>query len=508
MKNLYLFVLLLALPFSLLAQNIHGIWTGTLVNDSTHRTQNFELGLSEYRGKITGYTYTTFIDNDTFYYSIKRIKAERKDGKLIIQDVEMVGNNFPQKAAKRVKQTTTFPLINDSTIDITSGRWTTNQTKTYYSIGGSATIKEQEEEKESDLLAHLQEMNVKTDIAVHQKEKSGNEPIAKNSWTPKKQQGNNSKTAESNNADLAKNSRPPASSKTASSQTNNIQKPEEIKTATGRKDAVVTAENSADKGNNKATQNTITEQEPAHIDSHAPQNDLGNANKTASEKNPLPGTNNTQKTEALNSIASSKKPSISTNSNPENENNTSVQHTVAKQGPPSTNHTEQNNTINSNKSATEYKPVTQIPVSQQKKTTDQPVAQKKDQAGMNNIKELPSVVAERKNETIQNIYFKNDSLVLSLYDNGIVDGDTVSVFMNGENIVSKQKLKEAATKKTIYISSNMDSVQLVLFAENLGSIPPNTGLLTVRDGDEIYQVRFSADLQKNASIILRRRKDQ
>src|ERR1051326_7159536 len=94
MKNLYLIVLLLAFPFLLLAQNIHGLWAGTLVNDSTHRIQNFELGLSEYRGKITGYTYTTFIDNDTFYYSIKRIKAERKDSVLVIEDVEMVGNNF------------------------------------------------------------------------------------------------------------------------------------------------------------------------------------------------------------------------------------------------------------------------------------------------------------------------------------------------------------------------------------------------------------------------------
>jgi hypothetical protein len=80
------------------------------------------------------------------------------------------------------------------------------------------------------------------------------------------------------------------------------------------------------------------------------------------------------------------------------------------------------------------------------------------------------------------------------------------VFMNGENIVSKQKLKESATKKTIYIPVNTDSLQLVLFAENLGTIPPNTGLLTIRDGDDIYQVRFSADLQTNASIILRRKK--
>jgi hypothetical protein len=124
------------------------------------------------------------------------------------------------------------------------------------------------------------------------------------------------------------------------------------------------------------------------------------------------------------------------------------------------------------------------------------------------VKELPASVATRKNETTQDIYFKGDSLVLSLYDNGIVDGDTVSVFLNGENIISKQKLKEAAVKKTIYITpGSPDSLQLVLFAENLGTIPPNTGLLTIRDGDNIYQVRFSADLSKNASILLRRKKE-
>src|SRR6266498_5213983 len=211
MKNLYLAALLLAFPFILLAQSIHGIWTGTLVNDSMHRTQNFELGLSEYRGKITGYTYTTFIDNDTFYYSIKRIKAERKDGKLVIEDVEMVGNNFPERAAKHVKQITTFPLINDTTIDIANGHWSTSQTKRYYSINGSAKIKEQEEEKESDLLAHLQEMKVKNDIAVNKKEKNKGEPIAKNSPVVKPQAIKTNKIPDNKNTDVVKNSQIPSS---------------------------------------------------------------------------------------------------------------------------------------------------------------------------------------------------------------------------------------------------------------------------------------------------------
>ena len=153
MKNLYLSLLILAFPFSLLAQNIHGIWSGTMVNDTLRVTQNLEMGLSEYRGKITGYTYQTYIIRDTFYYSVKKIKAERKDGFLVVEDVERIADNFPDKAARKVRMTTKYPLINDSTFDFTKGHWSTNQTKVYYSVGGDIRLKELEDEKQSDLLA-------------------------------------------------------------------------------------------------------------------------------------------------------------------------------------------------------------------------------------------------------------------------------------------------------------------------------------------------------------------
>lgn len=105
------------------------------------------------------------------------------------------------------------------------------------------------------------------------------------------------------------------------------------------------------------------------------------------------------------------------------------------------------------------------------------------------------------------VQFKSDSLQLSLYDNGEVDGDTVTVLLNGNVIMAKERLSTNAVKKTIYIPSTMDSVQLVMYAENLGSIPPNTGLLVVKDGRDTYEIRFTGDLQKNAGIIFRRKKE-
>jgi len=113
---------------------------------------------------------------------------------------------------------------------------------------------------------------------------------------------------------------------------------------------------------------------------------------------------------------------------------------------------------------------------------------------------------KRETEVIRTVLFRSDSLVLSLYDNGEIDGDTVSLVLNGNIILSRQGLTDKAIRKTIAASEVGDSSRLVLYAENLGRIPPNSGLLILQDGNERYQIRFSGDLQKNAAVILRRRR--
>ncbi len=127
---------------------------------------------------------------------------------------------------------------------------------------------------------------------------------------------------------------------------------------------------------------------------------------------------------------------------------------------------------------------------------------------------LPSIakgaaeIEKRVTKSDQSLYFDSDSLLLTLYDNGEVDGDTVTVLMNGNVIFSKVGLTTKANSKTIYITPDIDSVKLVMYAETLGSIPPNTGLLIVNDGEKRYEVRFSADLKTNAGIVFRRKKNE
>ncbi len=115
-------------------------------------------------------------------------------------------------------------------------------------------------------------------------------------------------------------------------------------------------------------------------------------------------------------------------------------------------------------------------------------------------------VSKRKIENLSALYFKSDSLQLTLYDNGEVDGDTVSIVMNGQVIMPKVGLSTNAVRKTIYTQEAGDSIQLIMYAETLGSLPPNTGLLIVYDGTDRYEIRFSGDMNKSSAIVFRRKK--
>jgi hypothetical protein len=115
-------------------------------------------------------------------------------------------------------------------------------------------------------------------------------------------------------------------------------------------------------------------------------------------------------------------------------------------------------------------------------------------------------LSKRNTEVIQTVSFRSDSLRISLYDNGEVDGDTVTIVLDNKVIIAKQGLTAKAATTTIYAGDLGDSVQLIMYAENLGRIPPNTGLLILQDGSDRYQIRFSGDLENNSAVILKRKR--
>ena len=119
----------------------------------------------------------------------------------------------------------------------------------------------------------------------------------------------------------------------------------------------------------------------------------------------------------------------------------------------------------------------------------------------------PVKLIERKIQKISEIFFSSDSLQLSFFDNGTVDGDTVSMVLDGRVIAEKIKLTTNAYRITIPTRIDLnDSMMLVMHAESLGLIPPNTGLLIIQDGTTRHEIRFEGDLQRSSAVILRKKR--
>jgi hypothetical protein len=114
---------------------------------------------------------------------------------------------------------------------------------------------------------------------------------------------------------------------------------------------------------------------------------------------------------------------------------------------------------------------------------------------------------ERENVLQQEIEVESDSLLLSIYDNGEIDGDMVSIFYNQKLILYNQKLTHKSIKIYLSLDSSIKFNEISMFAENLGLIPPNTALMIIDDGKNQYQIRVSSNLEKNATIRIKRKKD-
>ena len=396
LKAVKLTVLFLFFPFVFWGQKqLTGLWMGSLSNDSTtgRKEQSFEIALTEYRGKVYGYSRSEFIYNDTLYYILKRVKGTIEGDSCEVKDDEILSYNFRGRLDKGVKVITTFRMNKQDSTWHLDGTWRTTKTKRFYTITGGIKLQEEKDLSQSKIFPHLEELNLADDVAFYKEEKKQTELTLKT-------QQDNSKAVSLARAAIKKQ------------MTANVAK----------RDIAINDEDVTKKIQDQSLS------EPS-VDSVklAPRN---KENPIAINKSEINKTNPSE----TNSLAIPNKP------------------TIVNNGP-------------------------------------------------------AALVLERSFNFSTPVSFKSDSLELSLYDNGEIDGDTVSVLLNGNIIIAKEGLKATAINRTVHITPDMgDSIILVLYAENLGKYPPNTGLMVIHDGDDVYQVRFSADLQTNAAVILRRKK--
>ena len=59
------FLIFLLLPLQLFSQELEGVWTGTIYNDTTKKYIPYEIAITESKGKISGYSHTVFTDENS-----------------------------------------------------------------------------------------------------------------------------------------------------------------------------------------------------------------------------------------------------------------------------------------------------------------------------------------------------------------------------------------------------------------------------------------------------------
>ena len=451
LKAVKLTVLFLFFPFVFWGQKqLTGLWMGSLSNDSTtgRKEQSLEIALTEYRGKVYGYSRSEFIYNDTLYYILKRVKGTIEGDSCEVKDDEILSYNFRGRLDKGVKVITTFRMNKQDSTWHLDGTWRTTKTKRFYTITGGIKLQEEKDLSQSKIFPHLEELNLANDVAFYKEEKKQTELTLKT-------QQDNSKAESLARATIKKQ------------MTANVAK----------RDIAINDEDVTKKIQDQSLS------EPS-VDSVklAPRNKENPIAINKTEPKTKTPSNVTKREVAINDEDVTKKIQDQSLSEP---------------------------SVDSVKLAPRNK--------------ENPIAINKSEINKTNPSETNSLAIPNKPTIVNNgpaafvlernfsfsppVSFKSDSLELSLYDNGEIDGDTVSVLLNGNIIIAKEGLKATAINRTVHITPDMgDSIILVLYAENLGKYPPNTGLMVIHDGDDVYQVRFSADLQTNAAVILRRKK--
>jgi hypothetical protein len=119
----------------------------------------------------------------------------------------------------------------------------------------------------------------------------------------------------------------------------------------------------------------------------------------------------------------------------------------------------------------------------------------------------PSDPAEKKFSTRKNVMqtvipITAKTIELRFYDNAQVDGDSIALFLNGRLLFKNIRLTEQAYTIKLNATDLQADNELVMVAENLGSIPPNTSFMVAIVGDKRYEARLFANEQSSAMIRL------
>lgn len=110
---------------------------------------------------------------------------------------------------------------------------------------------------------------------------------------------------------------------------------------------------------------------------------------------------------------------------------------------------------------------------------------------------------ERTKQFIKTIEVSGKSFHIDIYDNGQVDGDTVTIFLNEKLLIPAKKLTTSPISIDVNIDESIDTYDITMYAESLGTIPPNTALMIVTTSTGRYEINITSTDQTSGAVRFR-----
>jgi hypothetical protein len=107
----------------------------------------------------------------------------------------------------------------------------------------------------------------------------------------------------------------------------------------------------------------------------------------------------------------------------------------------------------------------------------------------------------REKKLVTVIPVTGDSIELRFYDNAVVDGDSIAVFLNDKMVFEHVRLNYKPYTLTLSVNDLPEDNEMVMVAENLGTIPPNTSLMVAIVDGKRYEARLEST--ENSSALIR-----
>ena len=113
---------------------------------------------------------------------------------------------------------------------------------------------------------------------------------------------------------------------------------------------------------------------------------------------------------------------------------------------------------------------------------------------------IAPLVNGRTSKIIETFDITDADITIDIVDNAEADGDQITLFFNGNEVASKVTLTEKTVSYKLKAVKGVNSI--VMFAENLGTTPPNTALMLIKSGGKEYRATVRSDLKKSGAVQL------